>query len=176
MASSSNQDEFEFDQSFFSNLVDNIVESDTNDISIQAQMEDGIPNTRERPGMGIKELRYKRKAEVAVGRDPCPDTRDWSKAKRLRVDQKGTVVRNDMLPFDVMANKKSAALATWLPSLGLAEVTQMRGNFWRTTGYHLLYLLYSRVYCFQGLTYGYKPLNQAHDRTISSDSSYRILY
>lgn len=152
MASNSIQDECEFDQSFFSNLADNIVESDTNDIYIETQMEDGIPNTRERPGMGIKELRYKRKAEVAVGRDPCPDTRDWSKAKRLRADQKGTVVRNDTLPFDVIANKKSAALAIWQPSLGLAEVTQMRGNFWRTTGYHLLSLLYSLVCCPEGPT------------------------
>ena len=123
-------DECEFDQSFFSDLVG----GDTDDIYIESVMENGVPNTRERPGMGIKELRYKRKAEVAVGRDPCPDTRDWSKEKRARAIQKGTVVRNDSLPFDIIANKKSAALAIWLPALGLAEVTQMRGNFWRTTG------------------------------------------
>ena len=130
MESSNNHDECEFDQNFFSDLV----QGDANDNFIEAKMEDGVPNTRERAGMGIKELRYKRKAEVAVGRDPCPDTRDWSKAKRLRADQKGTVVRNDMLPFDIIANKKSAALATWLPELGLVEITQMRGNFWCTTG------------------------------------------
>ena len=131
MATGGNHDGCEFDQSFFSSLVGD----DADDVYIESQMEDGVPNTRERPGMGIKELRYKRKAEVAVGRDPCPDTRDWSKAKRLRADQKGTVVRNDTLPFDIIASKKSAAVATWLPALGLAEVNQMRGNFWRTTGW-----------------------------------------
>ena len=130
----SHHNECEFDQSFFSDLIKDDVDDVTEEVYIETQMENGVPNTRERPGMGIKELRYKRKAEVAVGRDPCPDTRDWSKEKRQRAILKGTVVRNDTLPFDVIANRKSAAIAAWLPALGLAEVSQMRGNFWRTTG------------------------------------------
>jgi tRNA-splicing endonuclease subunit sen54 N-term len=47
---------------------------------------------------------------------------------------KETVVKNDSLPLDILVNKKSAAVAIWQSALGLAEVTQMRGNFWRTTG------------------------------------------
>ena len=131
MQRNGNDDECEFDQSFFSELA----AKDTNDESSELPVFDDVPNTRERPGFGIRELRLKRKMQVAANRDPCPDTRDWSKAKRLRADQKGTVVRNDSLPLDILVNKKSAAVATWLPTLGLAEVTQMRGNFWRTTGW-----------------------------------------
>jgi len=33
------------------------------------------------------------------------------------------------------AKLKSATLACWHPELGLAEVTRMRGNFWRTVGF-----------------------------------------
>jgi tRNA-splicing endonuclease subunit sen54 N-term len=47
---------------------------------------------------------------------------------------KETVVKNDSLPLDILVNKKSAAVAIWQSALGLAEITQMRGNFWRTTG------------------------------------------
>ena len=92
------------------------------------------PSTRERPGFGIRELRLQRKIQVASTRDPCRDTRDWTKAKRARADTKDTVVKNDTLPLDILVNKKSAAVAIWQSALGLAEVTQMRGNFWRTTG------------------------------------------
>ena len=91
-------------------------------------------STRERPGFGIRELRLQRKIQVASTRDPCRDTRDWTKAKRARADMKDTVVKNDTLPLDILVNKKSAAVAIWQSALGLAEVTQMRGNFWRTTG------------------------------------------
>lgn len=91
-------------------------------------------STRERPGFGIRELRLQRKMQVASTRDPCRDTRDWTKAKRARADMKETVVKNDSLPLDIVVNKKSAAVAIWQSALGLAEVTQMRGNFWRTTG------------------------------------------
>lgn len=151
--SNGNNDDCEFDQSFFSELA----AKDTNDEFSELPVLDDVPNTRERPGFGIRELRLKRKMLVAASRDPCPDTRDWSKAKRARADQKGTVVRNDSLPLDILVNKKSAAVATWLPTLGLAEVTQMRGNFWRTTGQYVRTLRFSsscfhntcRIVCLQ---------------------------
>jgi hypothetical protein len=142
MESNGNNDEGEFDQSFFSELATR----DANVESSELPEFDDVPNTRERPGFGIRELRLKRKMQVAATRDPCPDTRDWSKAKRLRADQKGTVVRNDSLPLDILVNKKSAAVATWLPALGLAEVTQMRGNFWRTTGWCLHTARFLRIH------------------------------
>ena len=144
MEPNGDNDDCEFDHSFFSELA----ARDTNDESCELPVLDDVPNTRERPGFGIRELRLKRKMQVAANRDPCPDTRDWSKAKRLRADQKGTVVRNDSLPFDIPVNRKSAAVATWLPNVGLAEVTQMRGNFWRTTGWCLHITQFCRTHIF----------------------------
>lgn len=66
----------------------------------------------------VLEARRKRKLDVAVGRNPCPDTRDWCRAKRERSDQKKIVVKNDMIPFDINVNQKSAATAIWRPELG----------------------------------------------------------
>ena len=130
MATSAVDDECGFDKSFFSQLTANYIADDPP----EAPPECEVPNTRERPGFDVREQRLKRKQLVALTRDPCPDTRDWSKLKRMRAEQKIIIARNDSEPLDILVNKKSAAVATWLPAVGLAEITQMRGNFWRTTG------------------------------------------
>lgn len=41
---------------------------------------------------------------------------------------------DDLTPFDIPVNKKSSAASNWLPDIGLVQITQMRGNFWKSTG------------------------------------------
>lgn len=102
----SNNAEGEFNHSFFTELAFDAADGDS-----------GL-QSKESSSMTVLEARRKRKLDVAVGRDPCPDTRDWSKVKRGRSEQKKTVIKNDMIPFDINVNLKSAASATWKPELG----------------------------------------------------------
>jgi hypothetical protein len=100
--------EGEFNQSFFAELAYDAA-ADGGDSGIQ-------PN--ETKSLTVLEARRKRKLDVAVGRNPCPDTRDWCRAKRERSDQKKIIIKNDMVPFDINVNQKSAATAIWRPELG----------------------------------------------------------
>ena len=152
MATSAVDDDCIFDKSFFSQLTVNYAVDDPSEAPLECE----VPNTRERPGFDVREQRLKRKQLVALTRDPCPDTRDWSKLKRMRADQKILVARNDSEPLDILVNKKSAAVATWLPAVGLAEITQMRGNFWRTTGIIRVtnHALLGSISCIVGQIFG----------------------
>ena len=55
--------------------------------------------------------------------------------RQAQIPEKKKPVLHDTATFDVHINERNAASAIWNPVDGLVEIVQMKGNFWKTTGF-----------------------------------------
>jgi hypothetical protein len=58
-------------------------------------------------------------------------------AKQAEKKAARALTKSDGLPYEVAINEHTAAGTHWDEGLGLAEVRDMRGNFWRTHGFSM---------------------------------------
>ena len=88
------------------------------------------------PGNGLK--RKNREAFDAVGmEDKHRRDREMKRQKNSGdLFPQKPKVRDPNAPYDVLhADKKKVAEGVWHESLGVVELSTLRGNFWRVTGY-----------------------------------------